>query len=167
MKSIIIFGNIASGKSSVSRHLAQLLPDHRHVCLDDHRVKLWNEQPELGAGQRDLLAQKSCLEDLQGQVIYETTAVTRFFKQAQAKLKDQDLRFIHLDCRPSTCISRYRERLMRGHIQAPFAWGNYSIEQSIYYFHEKQLALQPHVRINTTKVRPEDAARAIAEWFEK
>jgi len=167
--SIIIYGNIASGKSSVCRQLAELLPDHRHVCLDDHRIKCWEENPSLGAGQRDLVAQRNCLQDLHGKLIYETTGVTRFFRQAKKVLDaaGQRLIYIHLDCPPHLCIRRYQGRLSRGHIQAPFAWGNYSIEQSIYYFHEKQMELTPVIRINTSKVRPADAAHFISEWLRK
>lgn len=128
---------------------------------------MYQEHPDLGLGQRDILAQKSCLEELEGPVIYETTAVTRFFKLAKAKLEaeKQELAYVHLDCRPSTCISRYAVRVAGGHIQAPFAWGNYSISESIYYFHERQHQLQADLRINTTKVRAADAARFVAEWI--
>src|SRR5690606_6404039 len=117
----------------------------------------------------DLIAQERCLADLHGNVIYETTAVTRLFKRAKEKLdtQGQDLVYIHLDCRPSTCIRRYTDRLASMHIQAPLACGNCSIEQSIYYFHERQLEIAPNIRINTTKVRPADAARFIAEFISK
>ncbi len=168
-KAIIIYGNIASGKSTICRQLAQALPDHRHVCLDDHRVKLWEQHPEMGAGHRDLQAQKSCLEDLHGPVIFETTGVTRFFRKAKEKLEKSGKNsiYIHLDCPSHICIRRYQARLASGHIQAPFAWGNYTIEQSIYYFHERQQELSPRVRINTSKVRAADAVRFLTEWIKR
>lgn len=163
-KSIVIYGNIASGKSTIAKAVAAELR-HRYVCLDDTRMELWREQPDLGAGQRDLIAQDRCLERLHGPVVFENTVVTRFYKKAREKLADQDLVFIHLYCPVSTCLRRYNARLASGKIQAPFAWGNYTIEQSMYYFDEKQKAVPAALRINTAKVRPIDSVRLILEYI--
>jgi adenylate kinase family enzyme len=163
--SLLIYGNIASGKSTIARSLADQLNGYRYVCLDDTRKELWIEQPDLGAGQRDLIAQDRCLEKLHGRVVFENTAVTRFFKRAKEKLRDQELVYIYLYCPVATCLRRYNARLAGGKIQAPFAWGKYSIEQSMYYFDARQKSIPAAMRIHTGKVRPEDAVRFILEYL--
>jgi predicted kinase len=165
MKSIIIYGNIASGKSTIARYLANKLEGYRYVCLDDTRKELWMEQPDLGAGQRDLIAQDRCLKELHGRVVFESTAVTRFFKRAKQKLADQELVYIHLYCPVATCLRRYNARLASGKIQAPFAWGNYSIEQSMHYFDARQKQVPAALRIHTGKVRPDDAVRVALDYL--
>ena len=163
---LIIYGNIASGKSTVCKYLAELLPDYNHVCLDDDRLKLWEEQPHLGAGQRDMKAQERCLTRLEGNLIYETTAVTRFYERSARKLKSQgyEFHFVHLFCPVSKCLERYNQRVQSGKIQAPFAWGKYTIEESMYYFAGMQEELPANFRINTTRVRPLDTARVLSDW---
>ncbi|WP_460444383.1 AAA family ATPase, partial [Amycolatopsis magusensis] len=143
-QAIIIYGNIASGKTTLSKLLkASLGEEYKTVNLDECRVKVFGQDLGIGPIQQDLKAQELCLLEMEGKnLIYETTAVTRFFDKARKHLRAQGYKlfFVWLECKPSECYDRYSERKASGHFQAPFAYGKdkTDIRECISYFNYEQ-----------------------------
>jgi predicted ABC-type ATPase len=169
---IVIFGNIASGKSTVSQLLAKALPTHKLINLDAFRVEVFRAKQGNGPIHADQIAQDLCLNEMKRTsrpIIYETTAVTRFSDRAFAYLRSRgyQLVFVHLRCSPETCLSRYQARKLEGHVQAPFAYGGKKsdIWQSIGYFHDEQARIRPNVHFDTETLPSDQIAQAIINYL--
>jgi predicted kinase len=124
---IIIFGNIASGKSTFCEALKIVVQgDYKHICLDEYRLKYANT-PNMFPIERERAAEKDCLNALLNtqNVIWETTFITRFAKNAYAQIKQQgdvDQTLIRIKCPAHICLQRFYLRQYNGHnaVKPPF-----------------------------------------------
>ncbi|PXX96912.1 hypothetical protein DF185_19930 [Marinifilum breve] len=162
---ILVIGNVAAGKSTLSKVLAERL-NCVVVCLDDSRVEVVEQGLGNGRGHADRLAQELCLRKLTAEdlVIFESTGVTRFYSKAIKELVRQDYKItkVMLMCDQETCWDRYKKRKASGHFQAPFAYAKgKNIKEGIRYFHWEQKKLETDLKYDSTKLSTELIADSI------
>ena len=124
---IVVYGNMASGKSTFCQVLAEKgLKTYTHICLDDFRLQVAHEHPKKPKVESEELAQSLCLTALESteNVIFETTACSRFWEQVYVELFLQRIPtfFIHIDCPLHVCLQRFYYREAQGHysIRPPY-----------------------------------------------
>jgi deoxyadenosine/deoxycytidine kinase len=123
---IIVFGNIASGKSSFARTLAQELEGFEYICFDQVRIDIYLENYLKGSIEREEMAKKRCRNLLLNNklIVFETLAISDYYNRMLPELKQNfnKLIFVKVDCSAFTCKRRYFKRNMDGYfcIAPPF-----------------------------------------------
>lgn len=164
---IIVFGNIASGKSSICRELMPTLSkyNYTYINLDDFRRKGTGDLIKFTS---ERTAQAACFAEIKRseKILLETTAASRFHIRAVAELRatGKNIVWIHADASPRVCLQRHERRMREGYVLPPFPY-KFEISKSIYYFSERQREVGAHLRINTMRVKACDAARAIIHYL--
>lgn len=144
-QAIIIIGNMASGKSTLARLLADRL-DYWHVCLDHFREKC-STAFHLTPIQRETLAQTQCLAALKqpGDVIFESTGVSSFYRKALDMLDREgvNLQLIRIDCPEKICIERYYARKNNALARPPVRGHKAMTPEETIHLIEKKLREMP------------------------
>lgn len=122
---IVVYGNIAAGKTTFSQALLKLLPGYNYVCLDDYRLKLFRDQPTLNGIGRERKAEADCLEAILSSrlLVYETTGASLFYKRMKPRLRGHfKTLYVYIECSASDCEWRFVERKRKGYktIAPPF-----------------------------------------------
>lgn len=156
---IIVIGNMASGKSTTSKLLAQKLPDYRYVCQDDFRNSKADRYLEID---NRIFEEEVADETIQAlnshpRIIYESTGGTRFFKDRfyQFIQEGRNLFIVRIKCRPSTCLSRFEKRKSggRNHLIPIFAKSK-SPKEIIDHFEKKAAWIKAHLEVDSEKNSP-------------
>lgn len=127
---IIIFGNIASGKSTVSKAMeTELCKSHIHYGIDIFRPHFYKELPH-----QPLLAERNSKEKLlfhvgsalhsQVSVIFETVTASLLYEKVRYELikSGRPIRRYLIDTPIEECYRRHQQRMANGHqvIAPPF-----------------------------------------------
>lgn len=82
-KAIIIFGNIASGKTTLGKLIAEKHPEFQRVCMDEIRLQI-APKGEAFTHKMEAEAQQIALDliALHSNIIFETTGASDFSKKA-------------------------------------------------------------------------------------
>ncbi|MGB0521419.1 MAG: AAA family ATPase [Flammeovirgaceae bacterium] len=151
---IIIAGNIASGKSSLAKVLAQKLAGFTILSMDAER---WASSGEGLA--REQAAGHALLQKLlqHERIIYETTAFGKNYQVAMRLLAKEKAKLVQLKlhCHPDECLRRYRERGY--HPPMPF---QFEIEDSLWKIHAN-LQRVPGITLDSQQHSPEALATQI------
>ncbi len=137
---IVITGNIASGKSTLCKALLAALPGWEYACVDRIRVQLAE------GGTTGLLAERrasTMLMDMlsqPGPVVYESSGATQLYRRANAFIRGyrrgQVVR-IRTTCSRSLAMQRFKARKSAGHKQQPPAFpGALPVEACWYRFED-------------------------------
>lgn len=123
---IIVFGNIASGKSGFARELARELDGFEYICFDQVRIDIYLENHLKRSIEREEMAKKRCRNLLLSNklVVFETLAVSDYYNNILPELKQNfnKIIFVKIECSSFTCKRRYFKRNMDGYfcIAPPF-----------------------------------------------
>jgi len=115
---IVVFGNLASGKSSFCKELLTILPKYKYVCLDEIRVNLFDKFPNKNIFDREALAKEECKNSILNSqfVIYESTGTSQFFNQLKPRIKAHFKSiFIFINCPDYECRFRFERRKQNGY----------------------------------------------------
>lgn len=180
---IVIYGNVGSGKTTVSKKLNKLLPEFDYINLDDFRLYVEDNLEYSDLMERDCIAENLCEERLchgSNKIIFETTRVTKFFQQVERHIYFYNqgyekiiFFFVYLKISPDVSYKRFTERLKQhGHRQAKFVHSDkYSIIDGIRYFHEKQSRTTFNLFFESDKLSADSIVRAIVKslksWLKK
>ena len=147
----VVFGNIASGKSSVAQSLVESLPSFKVVCADNIRV-----ESALGGTimSEDVIASKVMEEIHQHtHIILECTGGGTYFKHYVRLLHATGFTIIRisLKCSGLVCYKRYQDRINNTAAMVPMA--NVSnVRMSISYIESKISGLPYDLQFNTEKL---------------
>lgn len=77
---LVVYGNIASGKSTFSKNILEILRDYNYVCQDKIRLEWYNKYPEINGITRERKCEEDCLKQILKSrlLVYETTGATLF-----------------------------------------------------------------------------------------
>lgn len=151
MKGIIVYGNIASGKTTVCSLLAEALHT-QPISLDACRREVFKHQ-DCSMRKGESLAQQLCIARLadSNPIVFETTAVTKFFSRAWKHIIKMGFRvlMVYLYSPPQVSLARYKERQAKGHFQAPFLYKKKDIETCIEHFDSEQRKMRRDLTIHS------------------
>lgn len=110
---IVVYGNIASGKSALSRQIIKLLPQFELVCIDNNRRNLFSKI-ENGI-ERDRIAEEEMIEQLfsNNYVVYETTGASRLFNTVHPRIiaNFSTIVYVQIKCSITECRYRFNNRI--------------------------------------------------------
>lgn len=157
---IIVYGNIASGKSTFSKNLLQKIPGYKYVCLDQIRLDYYKAFPEINSIARERKCEEECLKQILESrlLIYETTAATLFFNRIKMRLKGHfKVIYVYINCPTYECAHRFDCRKRNGYksIAPPFN-NRMSISECISHFHEKHYHVKVDLELDTLKYTPSE-----------
>jgi predicted ABC-type ATPase len=144
----IIYGNIASGKTSVAKLLAQSLPQLKHLCADDIRVQSSLDGKILSENEVYSLMVEHISQHTQ--VIFESTGAGNFFKHYLRQFTATGFKVIkvYLKCSPLVCYNRYQNRIDTSAAMVPMAHPS-NIKTSIEHINNKISGLTCDIVFNT------------------
>lgn len=172
---IVIYGNVGSGKTTVSKKLNKVFPDFDYVNLDDFRLYVEDNLEYSDLMERDCIAENLCEERLchgSNKIIFETTRVTKFFQQVERHIyfynqgyEKINFFFVYLKVSPDVSYKRFNERLTQpGYRQAKFVHSDkFSIVDGIRYFHNKQSQTTFNLSFDSDKLSADDIVRTIVK----
>ena len=150
---IIVFGNIASGKSSFARALAEKINGFKYVCFDQLRIDIYLENHLKSGIEREEMAKKRCRNLLLNNnlVIFETIAVSDYYNKILPELKHRfKLIFVKIECQAFICKRRYYNRNMDGYFSiAPPFNSKLSVDEFIDKTEREQEKLQYDIVFNS------------------
>ncbi len=168
---IIVYGNIASGKSTFSKNLISILKDYTYVCLDRIRVDMKNTYTDMNPLIREIQCEQECIDMIfkNKLVLYETTAATTFFKNLILRIKSEfKTYFIFISCSIATCQKRYEIRKRIGHVQIlPPYKKTLPINELLYRFEVKMYNVSKDLTLNSEALTPEQMIYSLINFFEK
>lgn len=116
---LAVYGNIASGKSTLCRLINRFLPDYKAINIDEYRIELSNAHPNksfewIDEMSKGILTNQIKINNL---TIYESTGVTPFFYKTIASIEQSTrIVYIYIKCDPNECFRRHEQREALGHI---------------------------------------------------
>lgn len=158
-KAIVVFGNIASGKSTFCEYLLRLLKDDQYKWFSiDHYRAAVTGRPNMHDFVRELEAKKMYMADLDRceKAIIETTACSKLWDDTHFKLKSYrvDTIFVRIECPLGLCYERYiarsYERMRKGipEYKPPYP-KNVTPVQSIEYIHWHRRPIEPDIVLDS------------------
>lgn len=162
---VLVYGNIGSGKSTLCKGINKALPDMRYVCIDRTRVEFDGTAHGLNAYDAEWRCDHLMMEALgaQAPVLYESTGATLLFKRARQYI--QCFRrgpriLIQTTCNYSTSMWRFQQRKRTGHKQVAPAFGKrMTIDECWRYFEDRIVAV-PDLLINTEQMNVQQSLDA-------
>lgn len=155
---IIVYGNIASGKSTFSKNLLEKIPGYNYVCLDQIRLAFYKTFPEMNAIARERKCEEECLKQILESrlLIYETTAATLFFNRIKMRLKAHfKAIYVYINCPTYECANRFDFRKRNGYkaIAPPFK-SKMTIRECISDIHAKHYNVKTDLELNSLQLSP-------------
>lgn len=108
---IVVFGNIASGKSTLSKQIIELLPQFKIISIDNSRRNLFGKI--INDIERESKAEEDMIKQLFSTqfVIYETTGASRLFKSIHCRIRSHfKTIFVYVKCSVPECRFRFNYR---------------------------------------------------------
>lgn len=163
---IVIIGNIGSGKSTVARLLAEMMPGYNYVCMDNFR----DEKPDKYFDIDNRIFEEEIARETtealhrNRNIIYESTGASRFFRDRFYEMvqHDSEIFTVRLKCRPEKCLSRYekRQETGKGHF-VPIYKNAKTAKQLIDEYEKKSSWIKAHLIIDSEKNSPQEIADMI------
>lgn len=151
---IVVFGNIASGKSTFCKELINELPEYKYVNLDQMRVEtravdgMTDEWYEAEAKRR-------CTERLMNnrQTVYETIGSSAFFNDVIEELSNRAIIvYVYIKCDKDECIKRMYKRRASGYQEVILPFINrLTSEELIELFDDHHKKMLSHITIESDK----------------
>lgn len=163
---IVIIGNIASGKSTVARLLADRMEGYHHVCSDNFR----DEKPDKYFEVDNRIFEEEIAQETRQAIqnnrliIYESTGSSRFFKDIFYELvqSNAEIFTVRLTCRPEICMLRYKKRIESGKGHLVPMYNNSKTAEELIHQHDKKSAwVKAHISVDSEKTDPEKIASFI------
>ena len=144
---IFIVGNMASGKSSISKELTKKLKGFKHLELDEFRKK-HNPNRTLAG---DNKAQMELVEAIKNNknVIVESTGTGRWYDQYFRHDKHNKIQVVLLDSTLTLCRERQKKRLSEGYEMPPIpsSW-SLTFESSLKWMQDKLKYIKKDLKIS-------------------
>ena len=115
---LVVYGNLASGKSSFSKEIKKLLPNYSYVCLDEIRIKNMDKFPNKSVYERESISKEECKNEILNSqlVIYESTGTSQLFNQLKNRIRAHfKTYFIFISCPDYECRKRFENRKYNGY----------------------------------------------------
>lgn len=168
---IVVYGNIASGKSTFSKNILSILKGFNYVSLDRIRVDWYDKHPEMNGIARERKCEVDCLNQILKSrlLIYETTAATLFFNRVKPRLRGHFKTFyIYINCPVNECHSRFDNRKRTGHRQiAPPYKNKMPIREMLYHIDAKHYDVKVDLELNSVELSPEQMVEAFSDFFNR
>lgn len=168
---IVVYGNIASGKSTFSKNILSILNDFNFVCLDRIRVDWYDKYPEMNGIARERKCEEDCLNKILKSrlLVYETTAATLFFNRVKPRLRGLFKTFyIYINCPVYECHVRFDNRKKIGHRQiAPPYKNKMSIREMLHHFDAKHYDVKVDLELNSMELSPEQMVESFRVFFNR
>lgn len=168
---LVVYGNIASGKSTFSKNILPRLQGYSYVCLDKIRVDWYSKYPEMNSIARERKCEEDCLNQILKSrlLVYETTAATLFFNRVRPRLRAHFKTFyIYINCPPEECANRFEHRKRSGHRQvAPPYKKVMSIRECISHFRAKHYDVKIDLELDSVKMSPEKMVEEFERFFNR
>jgi shikimate kinase len=161
---IIIYGNIASGKSTVALLLSKFLPQFKCICPDDIRLEtslngsIMSENDVYSAVVKEISQHT--------ELILESTGAGTFFKHYLRLLSATDFKVIrvYLKCSGTVCFKRYQNRINTSATLVPMAHPA-NIRTSIETIESKISGLNYDLQFNTDSVDTLEVVNKIMSFY--
>lgn len=167
---ILVYGNIASGKSAFSEALIQNLHDFRYICLDVVRDELYRSLPNENGLKRENKVHEQCMDQLMkpGAVVFETTAGNKFFQKIHPLLKiKQRIVYVYISCPPHLCYLRYVKRLETGKKIAPLPyWDMKDIKVLLSEYHNQHRILPVDIELDSSRYETDELVNQFISYLE-
>ena len=166
---IVVYGNLASGKSSFAKGLVKLLPGFKHVCMDQIRIDTYFQDPSITSLELDRKCEKICNDTLLNTrlVIYESTGVSKFFKGIIPTIESKyKMFYIYLECPAEICIRRFADRKREGYFNIPPAFSDgTNINQFINKVGSELRSVRKDLVLSSSKLSLEDECLECLEYL--
>lgn len=166
---LVVYGNIASGKTTLSKNIQALLPGFNYVCLDDIRLQWVTKFPAMNGITRERQCEDECLKQiLQSRLlIYETTGATLFFNRIKSRLKGHFKTFyIKVDCPVITCLYRFENRKAKGYkCVAPAFKLKMNMHQTLCDIDDKHYAAKVDLQLDSERLSQDEMLLQVKEFF--
>jgi len=110
---ILVYGNIAAGKSTFCKLLLPKLQGFTYLCIDDVRQSIYEKNPKLNDWERDKLAEKKVYDTLKkgSKIIFETTAANQLYIRLRNEVfASKKVFYLHIECSVNECYKRHFAR---------------------------------------------------------
>jgi len=162
---VVVYGNIASGKSSFARELVKALKGFVYVCMDQVRVDSYLNGPTLKSIEFERKCEKLCEGMLKrnNHIVYETTGVSQFAKNMLLDLsRNSQVFYIFLDCPADLCLRRYQSRKQGGYFSiAPAFSDRLSIGEFINKVADQQRGMKKDVVLRSDRLSTIEMLKSI------
>lgn len=152
---IVVFGNIASGKSTLSKKIIELLPQFSFACIDNNRRNLFGKIEN--SIERERKAEEELIKQIFSRqyVVYETTGTSRLFKSIQFRIRSHfKTIFIFVNCSVSECVYRFNYR-KNDRMAMPGFKSKLSIREVMYSIEDK-MNRKVHLELNSEKLNQDE-----------
>lgn len=161
----VIFGNIASGKTTLAASLVKSLPSFKVVCADDIRIASALDDSLLTEHQ----IYAKILEEINQhtQVILECSGAGTYFKHYLMQLMAMGFLIVKvkLDCSKGVCLQRYQNRADNTAAMVPMSH-RFDIRKSIENIESKIAGLPYDLQFNTEKVSYLEITNQILQLYD-
>lgn len=165
---IVVYGNIAAGKSTFSKGILQILSGFNYVCLDRIRLDWYNKYPGMNGIARERKCEQDCLNQiLQSRLlVYETTAATLFFNRVRPRLRGHFKTFyIYIKCPVYECAQRFEYRKLSSNQQIVLPYRKMSIREMCSHFEAKHQDVTFDLELDSTKLSPGEMVEQFRTFF--
>jgi uridine kinase len=164
---IIVFGNIASGKTTFCKQLEKVLPHFKYVSLDEFRKEVYKNLTGLDKHNKEAIAKKMVLEVLRSkkQVIFETVGIGSFYEECYKLIVSKmNVISVYIAADAQTCKNRYKDReaTQMSTVTLPYSL---DIESYISFNARNKSKLKADLILNSVGVSPEKMISVFTENY--
>lgn len=167
----VIYGNIASGKTTFSKSINELLPNFNFVCIDEIRVNLFKKYPEMNSISRERKAEEECLNKILNSefLIFETSAASLFYKRLAPRIKAHfKTYFIYINCPNDECLQRFHYRKKTGYLQIATPYKNkMSVFECISNFSGAHYSMKKDLELNSAELSTNEMVDKFREFINR
>lgn len=163
---LVIYGNMASGKSTFCKEIIKYLPDYKYVNLDEKRIEAMNVAG-LTADQREENAKQMCSYDLLNisKTLYETTGATKYFNEIINTISQRSvILYVHIKCSKDVCVKRFYKRREAGQ-QDLIQFSRHSPEALIRMYDERYNGMRSHIQIESDNQTTDEMVKKVIAWW--
>ncbi len=141
---IVVFGPVASGKSTIARIIAERLPGSRLISSDMFRRKTYSR----------LIREVDRLKELHRYVVVDGTFYKRRWREELLRAAGETpVVWVYVRCSLETCLRRNRER------------GSPIPERAVHIIWSEFEPLEtPDIEVDTDRLKPEEAAERVLSF---
>lgn len=168
---LVIFGNVASGKSTFCKTILTMLPGYNYVCIDDIRKKWYHKHPEMEGFAREKKCEDECIDQILASrlLVWETSAASLLYKRMKLRVKVSFKTFyVYINCPRHECLHRFDRRKKAGHkLYLPNFRKKLSISELINHFHWIQVDLRRDLELDSDTLTPDEMVEAFLNYFKE